>query len=155
MNKRLQELKYDLERVTEDKKAHCLIAKYTQQWIEKQLKVNRAIGESDECNCVKCSTFEFKALDDKKNKDCEGKKLFGDYNERNREALNSLYGVLPQQTITIADARKVLCDAFTEDPDFKHSYMANIRMFFNDRADVLIDEEIIYDMLDYILREEG
>jgi len=58
-------------------------------------------------------------------------------------------------SISIADARKVLRDAFADDPDFKQSYMANIRMFINDHADVLIGEPIINDLIDFILREEG
>lgn len=130
------------------------------------------ISES-EADARKFHVLFNKAEDDEKNKCCEGKKQYrgDDYNERNREALNGLYGegkygkkpfrsdldtfferrlkIAPNK---IAIARKVLRDAFADDPDFKHSYMANIRMFLNDHADVLIEEQIINDLIDFILR---
>lgn len=53
----------------------------------------------------------------------------------------------------MAKARKTLRNAFEKDEAFKLGYMANIRMFINDRTDVLIDEQVIYDMIDYIFQE--
>lgn len=122
-----------------------------------------------------------KAEDDEKNKRCEGKKtlradldiMFGDYNERNREALNGLYGggkygdkkikspgvpvrdILECGTpqVSVTEAREVLRDALDNDSDFKYSYIANIKMFLYDRTGDLINDQDSYDLLDYILKE--
>ena len=134
------------------------------------LKDGRAIGESDECDCEKCANKEEwhdiimnncdkdiekdeiskseniarkfhvlfnKAEDDEKNKLCEGRIIKSP-------------GV---PAISIEYARKVLRDALDNDSDFKHSYMANIKMFLYGRTGDLINDQDSYDLLDYILKE--
>lgn len=143
MNKKLQELKYDLDRETDDEKSHELIENYVYakknkerldkygtgpEYIKKpgnhwnpdnkksELKniVNRAIGESDECTCVKCSTS--KEIENVFVPDLARILL---YNTSDDEvSLNKLKCEFRKNdTPSIEEARKVLRDAFMEDDE--------------------------------------
>lgn len=180
MNKKLQELKYDLERETDNKKVHSLIANY--------MGFDQSIGESDECDCDQCSTrskIRRQLLEEHNNIEpliacdndieylkeeemSESKKptrkfhvLFNkEFDEPSEDKKPSRVDidemfVENSQINKISNARKVLRDAFADDPDFKNTYIANIRMFLNDRAGFLYTDEIINDLLDLMMREKG
>ena len=97
----------------------------------------------EEKNDIVPKDIEFlKTKEDAKNERCEGISS----SKSTAERLKSLH------VKKIKDARKVLRESFKDD-GMKLGYMANMRMFINDRTDVLIDEQVIYDMIDYIFHE--
>lgn len=227
MDKNLQELKYDLEREIDEEKSIELIETFirvrrSKDSLEKygtdpkyrnDPKSLLPKEKIDDLNKVFNEPLVNLLCENKKSKPTHSDLLKKwvkineakitrleepqDYNERNREALNGLYGEgkfgykkysighdktytfeelqkLSDDTIkgikspgvpvrdilecgtppiSIADARSVLRDAFKDDPDFKHSYMANIRMFLNDRDYFLHTDEIINDLIDFIFAE--
>lgn len=71
---------------------------------------------------------------------------------------------LPDSENPIADARKVLREAFASDPEWKKTYIANMRMYIYDHLDSEMfgllepmlrhrDEKILEGILDLIFRE--
>ena len=183
---KLQELKYDLDRETDFKKAQELVKNYADEARGKKVYfIDIKDTPADKIDEVMSSAFPTKDGEGKKSNPkikssgiysrdgCtyiddrvyfldklkhEITKKIDDVNIQKQ--LLALEWVIHHNLIEepfddnpVPDARKVLRDAFAKDDGFKLGYMANMRMFINDRTDILIPEQVIYDMIDYIFRE--